>query len=244
MAPPPTAWQTGQKQLAAGQLSEARRSFERELHEHPDNQKARYNLALLLTETGHANDAARLYQENLDIDWHFPSAINLAQYFKSQGNPAAAMELLTKASQKSPHEATPWYLMAAIAESQGDSELAMQHYHKALQADPANGHAHLRYAAFQSQKQQGDSGIAEGGKAMKLLPQCAPCWQQYGDILMAADKFDQAKAAYQRGLAIRPSAQTRQRLIDLLRKTGQPEQAERMQKALDAWRQHADDSKN
>ncbi|MDX8407125.1 MAG: tetratricopeptide repeat protein [Mariprofundaceae bacterium] len=244
IAPPPTAWQTGQKQLEAGQLSEARRSFERELHEHPDNQKARYNLALLLTEAGHAQDAARLYQENLDLGWHFPSAINLALYWQAQGKSDAALALLTRATQKSPHEATPWYLLAAIAEIQDKPELAERHYRKALQADPANGHAHLRYAVFQSQHQRDDGGIAEGNKAMKLLPACAPCWRQYGDILMTAGKFDQARAAYQRSLAIRPSAGTRQRLIDLLRQTGQQKQAARMQRALDAWRQLADDSKD
>jgi Tfp pilus assembly protein PilF len=242
-APPPSAWQSGQKQMQTGQWSEARRSFERELREHPNNQKARYNLALLLAQNGHNDDAATLYRENLKIRWHFPSAINLARLLQASGNSDAAIDLLTRTTRESPHEATPWYLLAEIADTQGKPVLADQHYRQALKADPANGYAHLRYAAFQSRQALADHGLDEGKKASQLLPECAACWRQYGDILLESGEHDPARAAYQRSLAIQPSWQTRQKLIDLLYKEGQTEQGNRMQKALDAWKKLHMDSR-
>jgi len=227
--------------MQSGQWSEARRSFERELREHPNNQKARYNLALLLEENGHSNDATTLYRENLKISWHFPSAINLARLLQASGNSDAAIDLLTRATRESPHEATPWYLLAEIADSESKPDLAEQHYRQALKADPANGYAHLRYAEFQSRRALADHGLDEGKKASQLLPECAACWRQYGDILLKSGEHHQARVAYQRSLAIQPSWQTRQKLIDLLHTEGQTEQANRMQRALDAWKKlHAD----
>jgi len=241
VTPPQSAWQTGQKQMQAGQWSEARRSFEKELAEHPNNQKARYNLALLLSQNGHNDNAAALYRANLAIGWHFPSAINLAQLLQTSGNSEEATSLLTRAAKESPHEATPWYLLAEAADHAGNPDLARQQFLQALQADPANGYAHLRYAAFQSRHGLDDQGTGEGKKALELLPDCAACWRQFGDILLTSDNHAAARAAWQRSLAIQPSAETRQRLIDLLRTEGEIEQAERMQQALDSWRkQHAD----
>jgi len=242
IAPPQSAWQTGQKQMQAGQWSEARRSFERELLEHPENQQARYNLALLLAQNGHSDDAATLYRQNLEIGWHFPSAINLAQLLQTSGNNEEAASLLTRAAKESPHEATPWYLLAEAADHAGNPDLAGQHFLQALKADPANGYAHLRYAAFQSRHGLEDHGIREGKKALALLPDCATCWRQYGDILLASGDHAAARAAWQRSLAIDPTTETRQRLIDLLRLEGQTEQAERMQQALDRWKKlHPDE---
>jgi len=241
VAPPQSAWQSGQKQMQAGQWTEARRSFERELEEHPDNQKARYNLALLLTRSGHIDDAASLYRDNLKIGWHFPSAINLAQILQTSGNTDEAITLLQKAGEKSAHEATPWYLLAEIADAQSKHDLAGQYFQKAIMADPENAYAHLRYATFQSQQKLDDSGLGEGKKALSLMPDCAVCWRQYGDILQTSGENEPARSAYQHSLAIQPSWQTRQRLIDLLRSDGHTVQADRMQEALNSWRSHHPD---
>jgi Tfp pilus assembly protein PilF len=229
--------------MQSGQWSEARRSFERELREHPNNQKARYNLALLLTQNGHSEDAVTLYRDNLKIGWHFPSAMNLAQLLQASGGSDEANKLLTRAAKESPHEATPWYLLAEIADTQGKPDLADQHFRQALKADPANGYAHLRYAAFQSRRALADHGLDEGKKAAQLLPECSVCWGQYGDILLKSGDHHQARAAYQRSLAIQPSWQTRQKIIDMMRSEGQTEQANRMQKALDAWKELHMDSR-
>ncbi len=240
-APPMSAWQQGQQQLRTGHITEARRAFERELHMHPDNLQARYNLALLLHDLGHANEAARLYQENLNIGWHFPTAINLAQYLRAQKKTDAAEKLLHETARRSAHEATPWYLLGDIADEQGRPELAGDYYRRALLADPANGYAHLRLAMFQSRRAIDDRGISEGRKALRLLPECAPCWRDYGDILARSGAREQALAAYQRSLAIQPDVDTRRRLIELWRAAGETEKANRLQRALDIWiSQHAD----
>ena len=228
-----TPFQASQQFIETGQTTEARRALESELRIRPDNVEARYNLAIILEQSGHKSDAISLYQENLGIAWHLPSLANLASALKASGNTAKAQQWLEKGTKNLRHEATPWYMLAAISEQQNNITKATAQYRKALKVDPLNGFAYLHYAAFQSRHKIADHGLKHGDKATRLLPDCSPCWRKYGDILRSSKMEQEALTAYQRSLAIEPEKETRQRLVSTLRSLGYKQRADQMQRGLD-----------
>jgi len=220
-----------------GEMTQYRRELEIELRLHPNNLDARYNLALLLEDSGHIADALELYRDNLQRGRHLPTAINLAQLLRRQGKTAEAETILKQSTKQFRHEATPWYLLAEISQQRHNPAEADQCFQLAIRTDRHNGYARLHYARFLASQGRPAAAAREGQKAVDLLPQCAPCWRSLGDILRKSGKNDGALAAYQRSLAIQPDVDTRQRLIDTLQLLGQHDRARLMQKALNAWRQ-------
>jgi len=231
-------FQAAQHFIETGQHTEARRALESELRMRPKNIEARYNLAVLLEDIHHQQQAFTLYEENITYAWHLPSIINLAAILQGQGKTEQARLLLQKATKRIKHEATPWYLLAAMAEQDGQMIKTASLYRKALKADPLNGFAYLHYADFQSRYGESDKGLRYAAKATRLLPNCAPCWRKYGNILRMAGQKQRAVESFQRSLAIQPNSETRQHLIDALHSIGQHKRAERMQQVLNTWRKH------
>jgi len=231
-------FQIAQQLIEQGRSTEARRALQSELRIQPRNIEARYDLAVLLEDINHQSDALLLYEKNIDLSWHLPSLINMAVLLERHGKAAQAHRWLKQATKKMRHEAAPWYLLAAMSEKKGHTGLAISQYKKAIKADPLNGFAWLHFATFQSRHKLADKGIKYAKKAIRLLPDCAPCWRSYANIMRASGHNNKALAAYQRSLAIEPNSQTRQQLITTLRSLGQTDRAKRMQQALDVWRKH------
>ena len=227
-----TPFERSEQLIEQGKHTEARRALESELRIRPENVEARYNLAILMTENGHTSDAISLYEKNLAIAWHLPSLVNLASALQKLGETKKVQQWLEKGTKKLRHEATPWYLLAAISEQRGNIVQAMTQYQRALKADPLNGFAHLHYATFQSRHQLADHGLKHGRKATKLLPECAPCWREYGNILRREKNEQEAMIAYQRSLAINPNKQTRQQLVDTMRQLGFHQRASQVQRGI------------
>jgi len=231
-----TAFERSESLIAAGQISEARRALRSELRMRPDHIEARYNLAVLLQEIGHDDEALALYQQNLAIAWHLPSVVNLSYLLQQQGKRNQARRLLIKSTTKLRDEAAPWYLLAALSEKAGDQRQAKKRFHKAIKVDPLNGFAWLHLAEFQSRHQRARQTIKQAtksaAKAIRLLPACAPCWRVYGEILEHNKAHEKALHAYQRSLAIQPSNKTRKLLIRTLRSLGENKRADIMQRAF------------
>ncbi|OIO71309.1 MAG: hypothetical protein AUJ57_07215 [Zetaproteobacteria bacterium CG1_02_53_45] len=236
-----TPFQTAQEFIESGQITEARRALESELKLRPDNLEARYNLAILLQDIGHREESQRLYETNISMGRHLPSIINLASLFQQQGQLDKAARLLESATKQFKFEATPWYLLARLAEKRGEQTEAIRLFRKGLKADPLNGFAHLHYADYQSRHGMKDFGLKNGARAVKLLSQCAPCWHTYGDILHRAKNNEESVSAYQRSLAINPDNKTRQQLVIVLRALGQNERADQIQHGLDGHLKNSTD---
>jgi tetratricopeptide (TPR) repeat protein len=227
-----SSFEASQKFIETGQITEARRALEAELRMRPKNVEARYNLGVLLEESGHQRDAMALYRENLSIIWHLPSLVNLASALERSGIASEAQQWLEKGTKRLKHEATPWYLLANMSAKRGDTIKATMQYQKALKADPLNGFAYLHYASFQSRNNLSDRGLRHGSKATRLLPKCAPCWKSYGSILQRAGNNKEALDAYQHSLSIDPNIRTRKKLIVVLRKLGHLGRAEQVQRGI------------
>jgi len=234
----PSAFTTAMEHHTRGEMTEYRRALERELQANPNNLDARYDLALHLEESGQTDDARNLYSENLQRRWHFPSAINLASLLHRQGDVQQAEQILQQTIHNFPHEATPWYLLAQWSAERQQNEQANADFRQAIAADPHNGFAHLHYGNFLAS--HGELPVAEqqAQQATDLLPDCAPCWKTYGNILMQAGKGREAVSAYQRSLALSPDPDTRLQLIHSLRAIGEEVRAQHMQDALNALRQN------
>jgi len=220
------------------EFTEARRTFETVLVAKPKNLEARYNLALLLQKSGHADQELELYEKNMAYGWHLPTVVNLSSIYMADGKEAEAYSLLKRASKRFRNEATPRYLLAELDAAAGKRNSADQWFKQALKADPLNGFAHIRYARFLAKHESAEKALKHANRAVKLQPKCTMCLNILGDIQVEKASYNSAVASYQKSLAIEPLAATRQRLIDALHRLGEHERAERMQKALDAWKKH------
>ena len=218
----------------AGNLVEARRMLEREIRVRPQNLDARYDLAVLLERMGHANEAARLYEENLKKGWHLPTVVNLSAIYRGRGETAKAKALLQQAARRFRHEAAPWYLLADMAEARGDAKTAEADYRKAIRADPLNGYARIRHARFLARHGHPAQAASEAEQALRLAPECAPCLVIAGDIWKRQGRLRRALAAYQKAEAIAPRRDTRKRIIETLAALGMTRQADIMRRALAA----------
>ncbi len=227
-----TYFEAAERLLESGQITEARRALRLELRLRPRNLEARYDLAVLLTRIGHEDKAVSLYEENMRRGWHLPTAINLSAEYLRLGKRRKAIELLEAAARKFPAEAVPWYMLASIAERQGDKEKADLDYRKALKADPANGFAHIRYARFLAATGRLDQASEHAARAIKLLPTCAVCHRIAGDVFRKSGRLKQALAAYQKAAALAPDLSIRRRIIAVLDALGEHERAAVMRRAL------------
>lgn len=234
---PMTPFRTAIEYHDRGEMTEYRRALERELKVNPANLDARYDLALNLEQNGHDEDARKLYEQNLQKRWHFPSAINLANLLHRLGQTDQAIAILQETARQHPHEATPWYLLGDIALEQRQPGQAEELFRQALKADPKNGFAHLHFATFLAGRKHDDEAVRQAHRAIELQPKCAPCWKAYGNILQQADRNRDAVTAYQRSLALQPDSETRRQLIQALRSIGENVRAEHMRSALNALRQ-------
>lgn len=223
--------------LEQNEWTEARRAFETELVAHPGNLDARYNLALLLAKAGHPDSEKELYLENMKLGWHLPTIVNLAAIYSNEGNIPAARALLQKGARHFRHEATPLYLLAGI-EEKSSRKKADGLYEEALEADPLNGYAHIRYARFLAGEKKYTDALKHGERGVALLPDSAAALSTLADIQVAAGSYEDALGSYQKSLSIQPDPDTRQKLINLLHKVGDHDRADRMQQALDAWLRH------
>ncbi len=198
----------------------------------PGNLEARYNLAVMLAHISHTKEAERAYLENMRRGAHLPTIINLSAMYTRQGKRDQAIQLLKQASRTFRSESAPWYLLAQMAEQDGNIGLARHNYQNSIKADPLNGFAHIRFARFLSRHKDPSQALIHARRATGLVPGCAPCWEILGDVLWKAGQLKQSYAAYQKSSAISPGRRIRKRMVKLLYAMGEKERARNMERGL------------
>ncbi|MDX8411686.1 MAG: tetratricopeptide repeat protein [Mariprofundaceae bacterium] len=196
----------------AGRQTEARRDLRMELEKRPENLEARYDLAVLLENITKDEEARQLYEENMRRSMHLPTIVNLSALYRRQSNRSMATKLLQQAAKHFTAEAVPFYLLADVAMEDGDGDQAEKMFKRAIDADPANGFARIRYASFLFERGRMDEAQKHARRAVDILPFCASCWRTLGDVFLAAENGKQALEAFQRSAAIEPGKHIRQRI--------------------------------
>jgi len=227
-----TYFEKAQELYESGRETEARRALKQELTQRPNHLEARFNLAVLLENIGHTDEAEKIYQENMRRGSHLPTIINLSAVYARQGKRAESIKLLKAAAKRFRSEAPPHYLLARRAEENGDIRLARRYYRKAIKADPLNGFAHIRYGRFLSSHGEVSQALIHARRATNLVPDCAPCWQIQGDVFQKKGDLKNAYAAYQKSSALSPNAQVRTNMAKLLHAMGETERARTMERGL------------
>lgn len=213
-----TPFEAYQHHIDRGEITQARRALESELVLRPENIIARYNLALLLQDIGDDKAASALYTENLARQWHLPSLVNLVYLLRKEQRLDDARAWLKKGTRYLRHESAPWYLLAEISEPDGRIKQTGNELEQATRADPLNGYAWIRRAAFLGRHGHLKQALRYADRATRLLPACAPCWSSYGDLLLQAKQTADALDAYQHALAIEPDADTRTKAAQCIKR--------------------------
>jgi len=225
-------FERSQELYEAGHETEARRALRRELMIRPGNLDARYNLAVMLEHISHGKEAETAYVENMRRGAHLPTIINLSAMYTRRGKRDKSIKLLKQASRGFRSEAAPWYLLAQMAEKDGNIELARHNYQNSINADPLNGFAHIRFARFLSRHKDPSQALMHATRATGLVPGCAPCWKIMGDVLWKKGQLKQSYAAYQKSSAISPDRRIRERMVKLLYAMGEKKRASNMERGL------------
>ncbi len=231
-----TYFEAAQRLFESGHETDARRSLTLEIGLRPGNLEARYDLAVLLMRIGHREEAIRLYQENMKRGWYLPTVVNLSALYLKRGKRKSAIRLLESATRKFRSEAVPWYLLAAIAKQQKQFKKADKYYQQSLKADRKNGFAHIRYARFLASRHRLRAAITHAEHAMRLLPECAPCFNIEGNILRQNHEIKRALIAYQKAVSLSPGRATRLNIIAMLDALGEHRRANTMRQAMKAER--------
>ncbi|MFQ5345874.1 MAG: tetratricopeptide repeat protein, partial [Mariprofundus sp.] len=227
-----TYFEKAQELIESGRETEARRALRQELSQRPNHLEARYNLAILLERIEHTDEAEKVYQQNMRHGLHLPTMINLSAIYTRQGKRKESVELLKMAAKRFRSEAPPYYLLAQRAEDDNNLRLARTYFQKAIRADPLNGFAHIRFGRFLSAHGQVSQALIHARRAIKLVPDCAPCWQIQGDILWKAGNLKRSYAAYQKSSALSPNVKLRTTMAKLLHSMGETERAEAIERSL------------
>jgi Flp pilus assembly protein TadD len=103
-----------------------------------------------------------------------------------------------------PSQPDPWRLLGLIGLQTGDAKVALDHFDKAIKADPADGR--LRYDRGRALKAQNrlEAALAAYDKAVLLTPSLAEAWAERGAVLLTLGQPEGAEASYARALALAP----------------------------------------
>ena len=98
------------------------------------------------------------------------------------------------------------YRSLAVAHaSSGDIKPAATAFEKALQLTPENGNLHFQFAMFLSEVGQRDRAIDHADRATRHNVELTEAFILLGRLLSDVGKFDEARAAYGRGLTAHPN---------------------------------------
>ena len=142
--------------------------YKLELRHNPDNQFARYNLAVAHHGLGHDAAAEKLYREILKTTEDTSSRINLATIYFSRGQEEEAFNELKLAARNNPDSPKPLSVLGEFQERKEMREKARQNYLAALRIDDQHAFTHFRLGRLYLAEGKTDSAIASLNTAIDL----------------------------------------------------------------------------
>lgn len=186
----------GPERLRAGDLAGARAAFEADLSRDPDGLGALNDLAVSYFLEGHSDAARRLLDEVVakgDVAEQQAALVNLGELYAVDGYVSAAQAHLDTARSLDPSRPEPWYALALLADSRGETERARTSLREALARDDG-GAARAAFAyAHPEERVHLEALVAEHAGEPRLA---AEKWR-----VLAAGRFPALAAAAERHLA-------------------------------------------
>jgi tetratricopeptide (TPR) repeat protein len=141
-----------------GKYAEAIEAYKLELMHNPDNQFARYNLAVAHHDLGHDDEAEKLYRELLTSTEDTNSRINLSTIYMGRGQESAAFDELKLAAKNNPDSPKPLSVLGEYQERKSMFSEAEKNYNSAIRIDDQHALSHYRLGRLHlSQGKTGDA---------------------------------------------------------------------------------------
>jgi tetratricopeptide (TPR) repeat protein len=200
---------TGEKQLAAGDVAGATKSFRDSLKSNPNNADAKVGLSEALTASAIATDnagALPLLEEAVKMDPKNESALaKLGELYDSNGQNAQAIEFYEKALKEDP-EFTSLYMPLGLAYAQeGKATEAESYLNKAKAAGFDGPEAQMARITILSKQGRDQEALAMLDTAAKSEPQNASIQYQRGAIYFKTSQNDKALVAYRDAVKVDPN---------------------------------------
>jgi Flp pilus assembly protein TadD len=151
---------------------------------------------------------ARLYAHLLEIDPHdAPMLEALAAVEVDEGRPDAAESLLRAALELAPESGAAHNQLGLVRKRAGALAEAEEHFQRAIELAPRDGSAYVNLANMLLDGQRERARAAELLRvAVTLLPRNAPALNSLAVALKGIGQLDEARDAYKRAIALRPTA--------------------------------------
>ena len=151
-----------------GKYAEAIEEYKLELRHNPDNQFARYNLAVAHHDLGHDDEAEKLYREILKSTEDTNSRINLSTIYMARGQEREAFEELKLASKNNSDSPKPLSVLGEYQERKSMFSEAEKNYHAAIRIDDQHALSHYRLGRLYLSQGKTDEAITLINTAISL----------------------------------------------------------------------------
>jgi tetratricopeptide (TPR) repeat protein len=171
--PPPgeSSYNKGVDLYDEGKYAEAIEQYKLELKLNPDNQFARYNLAVAQHDLGHDDEAEKLYREILVSEEDTNSRINLATIYMARGQENAAFDELRLAAKNNPDSPKPLSVLGEYQERKSMFSEAEKNYNAAIRIDGQHAFSHFRLGRLNLSQGKTDEAITSINTAISLDPE-------------------------------------------------------------------------
>ena len=201
----------GTAQLLAGQLDEAERSLRKALVLAPNLPEAHQNLGRLHASRGDWAMAKHHFEKALaERRGDFEDKLLLAQTLKTMGENARAEELALELVAQDPRKPHSMTILATIRLEEARGREALVWIDRALEADPAHGHAwYLKAKALLALDANQQATIEAFRRATALMPDSFEANYDFGGYLQGSGASESAVPYLVRAYALVPDARLR-----------------------------------
>ena len=171
-----------------------------------DNPLAHYNLGVVLSGQGRAQEAILHYLEAVRIKPDYADAHdNLGLDLANQGNPAQGISHLLEAVRIKPDFALAHYNLGVVLESQGRVGEAIAHYSEAARFNSNFALAHYNLGFALANQGRVAEAAAHYSEALRINPNYAEVHNNLANILLDQGRAAEAAAHYSEALRINPN---------------------------------------
>jgi Flp pilus assembly protein TadD len=175
------------------------------LAKNPNAFLAHNNLALILRDRGHLDEAISHLQKALEIQPGFAQAHNnLGNVLRQRGQTDLAIACFKTAAQLEPNNAPAYVYLGSALLEKGQVNDAIAQLRKARQLEPGNAALLSNLAFALLRNGQGDQAIALLQKDLDLHPGSADAHNHLGNLLLQTGRVDAAIACYRKALEFQP----------------------------------------